>query len=165
MRILGIDPGTALIGWGVIDYGNGTPKAVAYGHISTPAKTELADRLLIIANDLSEIVGKYFPEEAAVEELFFSNNQKTAMSVAQARGAILLTLRRHGLPAHGYTPNQVKQALTSYGRADKKQMQLMVTSILGLPAIPKPDDTADALAVAVCHAFSRKANAVRSLQG
>lgn len=162
MRILGIDPGTALIGWGVIDYGRGTPTAVAYGHISTPAKTELADRLLTIADDLSEIIGRYAPDEAAVEELFFSNNAKTAMSVAQARGAIVLTLRRNGLVAHGYTPNQVKQALTSYGRADKKQMQMMVANILKLPEIPKPDDTADALAVAVCHSFSRKANAVRS---
>lgn len=161
MRIIGIDPGTAIIGWGVVESGSGAPKPVAFGHISTPAGTELGDRLLLIADELGEIVDRYVPEESAVEELFFSNNQKTAIAVAQARGAILLTLRRHRLPVAGYTPNQVKQSVTSYGRADKRQMQLMVKNVLRLDDIPKPDDTADALAIAVCHAFSRKSNAAR----
>ncbi len=158
MKILGIDPGTALVGWGIIETVGADPKPVAYGHISTPAGTELPDRLIRIAEELDAIIRAHRPDEAAVEELFFSNNAKTAMSVGQARGAIVLTARRHGLPVAGYTPNQVKQSLTSYGRADKQQMQMMIKSILRLPDIPKPDDTADALAVAVCHAFSRKTN-------
>lgn len=158
MKILGIDPGTALVGWGVVEAGSGDPKPVAYGHISTPAGTELPDRLVTIAEDLNQLIEQYSPDEAAVEELFFSNNAKTAMSVGQARGAIVLTIRKRLIPVAGYTPNQVKQSLTSYGNADKRQMQMMVKSILRLPDIPKPDDTADALAVAVCHAFSRKTN-------
>jgi crossover junction endodeoxyribonuclease RuvC len=160
MRILGIDPGTAIIGWGVIETAGNHPKPIAYGHITTPAGTELPDRLVTIAEELDRIIGEHAPDEAAVEDLFFSNNAKTAMSVGQARGAIVLTIRKRLIPVAGYTPNQVKQSLTSYGNADKRQMQLMVKSILHLPDIPKPDDTADALAVAVCHAFSRKTNAL-----
>lgn len=156
MRIIGIDPGTAIIGWGIVDVRSGTPEAVAYGHITTPTNASIADRLPQIARDIRVIVATHTPDEAAVEELFFSNNAKTAMTVAQARGAIVLTLREAGLPVGGYTPNQVKQALTSYGGADKRQMQAMVKNILRLQEIPRPDDVADALAIAVCHAFSRK---------
>ncbi|NTW13840.1 MAG: crossover junction endodeoxyribonuclease RuvC [Candidatus Moranbacteria bacterium] len=156
MRIIGIDPGTAIVGWGIVDVEDGRPKAVAYGHITTPAGMYIGERVLLIAEELEKILDEHVPEESAVEELFFSNNAKTAMTVSQARGAILLTLGRFGVTVSGYTPNQVKQSLTSYGRADKHQMQMMVKNILHLPDIPKPDDVADALAVAVCHSFSRK---------
>ena len=160
MKILGIDPGTAIVGWGVVETGSNHPKPIAYGHIETPAGDELPDRLARIAHELDSIIETHAPDESAVEELFFAKNTKTAMSVAQARGAIVLTLRRDRLPVFGYTPNQVKQALTSYGHADKRQMQVMVKSILKLDSTPKPDDVADALAVAVCHAFSRKTNSL-----
>ncbi|MEI6650432.1 MAG: crossover junction endodeoxyribonuclease RuvC [Candidatus Moraniibacteriota bacterium] len=161
MRIIGIDPGTAIVGWGIVDYDKGMPIAVAYGHITTPAGMDISERVVIIATQLEEILALHRPDESAVEELFFSNNAKTAMTVSQARGAILLTLRRFGVTVSGYTPNQVKQSLTSYGSADKHQMQAMIKNILRLSDIPKPDDVADALAVAVCHSFARKTNALR----
>lgn len=161
MRILGIDPGTATVGWAVLEEDSGTLKALGFGHFSTPAKTPLPTRLLEIARDLEGIVARYAPEEAGIESLFFFNNQKTAIAVAQARGAILLTLERLGLPMAEYTPLQVKQALTGYGQADKKQVQLMVKSILRLDAIPTPDDAADAVAIALCHCHSRKINGLR----
>ena len=162
MRIIGVDPGTAIIGWGVVDEVGGKLVAVAYGHISTPAKMELSERLLIIEAELTKILQTWEPEESSVEELFFFNNQKTAISVAQARGVILLTLRHFHVNVVGYTPLQVKQAMTSYGKADKRQVQLMVKSVLGLEDIPKPDDVADALALAVCHTNARKMRLVRA---
>lgn len=161
MRIIGVDPGTATIGWGVVEDIGGKLTAVAYGHISTPAKMELSERLLIIEAELSAILKRWKPEESSVEELFFFNNQKTAISVAQARGVILLTLRHFHVNVVGYTPLQVKQAMTSYGKADKRQVQLMVKSVLNLEDIPKPDDVADALALAVCHTNARKMRLVR----
>lgn len=161
MRIIGVDPGTAIIGWGVVEDIGGKLSAVAYGHISTPAKMELSERLLIIEAELSAILKQWEPEESSVEELFFFNNQKTAISVAQARGVILLTLRHFHVNVVGYTPLQVKQAMTSYGKADKRQVQLMVKSVLNLADIPKPDDVADALALAVCHTNARKMRLVR----
>lgn len=160
MRILGIDPGTATVGWGVVEIEDGKTRSVAYGHIATSKDLPLEKRLAEIANDLETIVKQYQPEEAGVEELFFFNNQKTAISVAQARGAILLTLERLRVSISGYTPLEVKQALTNYGRADKTQVQLMVKSLLKLPRIPKPDDTADALALALCHASRRKVESI-----
>jgi crossover junction endodeoxyribonuclease RuvC len=161
MIILGIDPGTATVGWGVIDVQGSKAIPVAYGHISTSKELELPRRLSEIAADISAIIQKYHPEEAAVEELFFSNNQKTVIAVAQARGCILLTLENLCVSIYGYTPLEVKQALTNYGRADKAQVQLMVKALLKLSAIPKPDDAADALAVALCHASRRKVEQIR----
>lgn len=161
MRILGIDPGTATVGWGVIDIRGGKTVSVAFGHISTSKDLSDEKRLSEIARDLEMIVREYRPEEAAVEELFFFKNQKTIISVAQARGVILLTLENLCVSISGYTPLQVKQALTNYGRADKGQVQLMVQAILKLPEIPTPDDTADALAIALCHASRRKVEAIR----
>lgn len=161
MIILGIDPGTATVGWGVIDVQGSKAIPVAYGHISTSKDLELPKRLSEIAADISAIIQQYRPEEAAVEELFFSNNQKTVIAVAQARGCILLTLENLCVSIYGYTPLEVKQALTNYGRADKAQVQLMVKALLKLAAIPKPDDAADALAVALCHASRRKVEQIR----
>lgn len=161
MRILGIDPGTATVGWGIIEVTGGKATPVAFGHISTSKDLPPEKRLAEIATDLTTIFNQYQPEEAAVEELFFFKNQKTIISVAQARGVILLTLEKLCVSISGYTPLEVKQALTNYGRADKTQVQLMVQALLKLPAIPKPDDTADALAIALCHASRRKMESVR----
>lgn len=162
MRIIGIDPGTATVGWGVIEVRGGKTAAVAFGHISTSKDLAPEKRLAEIGSDLTAIVNQYRPDEAAVEELFFFKNQKTIISVAQARGVILLTLENLCVSISGYTPLQVKQALTNYGRADKGQVQLMVQALLKLPAIPQPDDTADALAIALCHASRRKMETVKS---
>ncbi len=162
MIILGIDPGIATVGWGVIDVQDNQTTAVAFGHISTSPQSPPSRRLAEISRDLSEIISKYRPKEAAVEELFFLNNQKTALMVAQSRGCILLTLENSRVKVHGYTPLEVKQALTNYGRADKSQVQLMVKSLLKLSAVPRPDDVADALAIAICHAHRRKMEAIRN---
>ena len=162
MRILGIDPGTATVGWGVIESVGGKTTSIAFGHISTDKELAPEKRLAEIADDLKAIIKHYKPEEAAVEELFFFKNQKTIISVAQARGVILLTLENLRVSIFGYTPLEVKQALTNYGRADKSQVQLMVKALLKLPSIPKPDDTADALAIALCHASRRKMEAIKN---
>lgn len=151
MRILGIDPGTATVGWAIVESVKGNPAAIAYGHISTSKDLALELRLQEIRDDVAEIVKQYQPDEAALEELFFFSNQKTVISVAQSRGALLLTLADFGLSIAGYTPLQVKQALTGYGKADKQQVQRMAKEILHLNKIPKPDDVADALAIALCH--------------
>jgi crossover junction endodeoxyribonuclease RuvC len=156
--VLGIDPGTATVGWAVLEEKNNEIIPVAYGHISTEAGKKAEARLFEICDDLNKIIEKYRPQEAAIEEIFFFKNQKTVMAVAQARGAILLTLRQKNVKVSGYTPLQVKQALTGYGRAEKKQVQLMVKNIIKLKKLPKPDDTADAIALAVCHINSRKIN-------
>ena len=162
MRILGIDPGTATVGWAVIDLSSGRLSIVDFGHISTSPKTPMTERLLEIAKDLEAIIQKYAPEEASIEELFFAKNVKTAMTVSQARGAILLTLERFCVSIYEYKPNEIKLSLTSYGRADKPQMQEMVKAILKLKSIPKPDDAADACAIAICHANSRKMKTLRT---
>jgi crossover junction endodeoxyribonuclease RuvC len=162
MRILGIDPGTAIVGWGVIELRGAETISIAYGHISTSKDLAPEKRLVEISDNIEQIVELYGPQEAGVEELFFFNNQKTVISVAQARGAILLTLERLRVKIYGYTPLEVKQALTNYGRADKTQVQLMVKAILKLAAIPKPDDAADALALALCHASRRKVEEIRT---
>lgn len=158
LRVLGIDPGTATVGWAVICEKKGKLMPVAYGHISTSSKKRTAERLEEIANDLEKIVRKHKPEEAAVEDIFFFKNLKTAVKVSEARGAILLTLENLNIKIASYTPLQLKQSLTGYGRAEKKQIQIMVKNILNLKNIPKPDDTADALAIAICHLNSRKIN-------
>ena len=154
MILLGIDPGLAIVGWGVIDYQNNRFRPIAYGSIQTPAGMETADRLTLIHRDLAAIIDKYRPAQMAVEELFFTKNITTGIRVAEARGVILMTAREKGLSLAEYTPNQVKQAVVGYGSADKRQVISMVTRILGLPEPPKPDDTADALAIAICHAHS-----------
>lgn len=161
MKILGIDPGTATIGWGIIEIVRGKSQALGYGHISTPKEHTPEARLQELRDDLEAIILKFHPDEAAVEKLFFFNNQKTAIAVAEARGVILLTLIDKKVKIFGYTPLQVKQALTNYGRADKPQMQLMVKTLLKLPALPKPDDVADALAIAMCHASRRRVESAK----
>jgi crossover junction endodeoxyribonuclease RuvC len=152
--ILGIDPGLAIVGWGVIEYQNGRIKPLAYGSINTPAHTDVELRLEMIYNDMSALIERFKPDSMAVEELFFNTNQTTAISVAEARGVILLCARKHNVRIMEYTPLQVKQAVVGYGRAEKKQVIAMVTSLLKLKAPPKPDDTADALAIAICHAHT-----------
>lgn len=150
MKILGIDPGTATVGWGMIEAIDGKPRVIAYGHIATEKSLPIEKRLQEIQSDLRALIKRYQPDRAAVESLFFFSNQKTAMTVAEARGVILLTLADFSLSIAEYTPLQVKQSLTNYGRAGKPQMQLMVQKLLGLKEIPRPDDAADALALALC---------------
>ncbi|MGK2848452.1 MAG: crossover junction endodeoxyribonuclease RuvC [Minisyncoccota bacterium] len=162
MRILGIDPGTATVGWGIIDVTGNHLTPVAFGHISTAKTLPPAKRLVEITRDLTTVIQQHQPAESAVEEIFFTNNQKTIISVAQARGCILLTLENLCVKIFSYTPLEVKQALTNYGRADKAQVQRMVRALLKLTAIPKPDDTADALAIALCHASRRKMEAIQN---
>ena len=155
MIILGIDPGLAIVGWGVIESERGIVRPIAYGAITTPAHTDIEARLLMIQNDLETVINKYKPDEMAVEELFFNTNITTGIAVAEARGVILCTAHKLGVKISEYTPLQVKQAVVGYGKAEKHQVIAMVTSILKLPAPPKPDDTADAVAIAICHAQSR----------
>ncbi len=154
MIILGIDPGIAIVGWGVIESVRGSTRPVAYGAITTPAHTKVEERLLTIQKDLENIINKYKPDEMAIEELFFNTNTTTAIVVAEARGVILTTAHRLGVKISEYTPLQVKQAVVGYGKAEKKQVISMVSSILKLPKPPKPDDVADAVAIALCHAQS-----------
>lgn len=154
MIILGIDPGIAIVGWGVVSYEKGSFTTLGYGAIRTESGLPVEDRLAIIHRELYEIIDKYKPECMSVEELFWNTNQKTGIVVAEARGVIICLARRMGLKIFEYTPLQVKQAVTGYGRADKKQMEMMVTTLLKLAETPKPDDTADALAIAICHAHS-----------
>ena len=154
MRILGIDPGFAIVGWGVVEYSGSRFKILGYGSVQTPSSMKIEDRLDAIFSELTAIIEKFSPDVMAVEELFFNTNITTGIKVAQARGVILLAANQKGVPIAEYTPLQVKQAVTGYGRAEKKQVITMVTMILGLDKPPKPDDTADALAIAVCHAHS-----------
>ena len=156
MRILGIDPGTGILGFGVIEIDSkNKANLVDAGVIRTPVKQPDAERLLTIYDELKEIISDLKPGVIVVEKLFFAQNVTTAMTVAQARGVVLLLGQQHGLALYEYTPLQIKQALTGYGRADKNQMQEMVRVILGLKEKPKPDDCADALAAAICHSMSR----------
>ena len=153
MIILGIDPGIATMGYGVVEkLQNGNTVALDYGVVVTPKDESLPVRLAMLEEGLSRILNKYSPQEVAVEELFFTKNITTGIAVAQARGVILLTCAKQCGRLFEYTPMQIKQALTGYGRADKQQMQHVVASILRLKNLPKPDDAADALAVALCHA-------------
>jgi crossover junction endodeoxyribonuclease RuvC len=151
MYILGIDPGFAIVGWGIVEASRGKVRPVAYGAITTPAHAPIESRLLMIQNDLEAIIDKYHPEEMAVEELFFNTNITTGIAVAEARGVIICTAHKHGVKVSEYTPLQVKQAVVGYGKAEKQQVIAMVTALLKLPKPPKPDDTADALAIAICH--------------
>ena len=152
MRILGIDPGFAIVGWGIIDSERGNIRPVAYGAITTPAHTSLESRLLTIQRDLESLIEKYKPDEMAIEELFFNTNITTGIKVAQARGVLVLSAIKSCGKLYEYTPLMVKQALTGEGRAEKWQVQYMVKTILKLAKEPRPDDAADALAIAICHA-------------
>lgn len=151
MVILGIDPGIAIVGWGVLSYDNNKFTPLGYGSITTGPESPLEDRLASIYDELDAIIKKYRPDAVSVEELFWNTNQKTGIIVAQARGVILLCIRKNDVPFFEYTPLQVKQSVTGYGRADKKQMITLVTMLLALDEPPKPDDTADALALAITH--------------
>ena len=157
LKVLGIDPGTATIGWAVLSKETGSNfETVAYGHIETSPEKSEEERILEIGQDIDKIVKKYKPQEAALEKLFFFKNKKTIIEVSQARGAIILALGKNGVSVSNYTPLQLKQSITGYGKAEKNQIQYMTKKILELSSLPKPDDTADALAIAICHINSRK---------
>lgn len=152
MRILGIDPGYAIIGWGLLNYERGRFSTLDFGAVTTEAGTPFVQRLQQIYTDLSLILAKHQPQEMAIEKLYFQNNQKTAIEVAEARGVILLAAQNAGVPIYEYTPLQVKSAVTGFGQAQKAQVMEMTRRLLRLQQVPKPDDTADALAIAICHA-------------
>jgi crossover junction endodeoxyribonuclease RuvC len=151
MLVLGIDPGTALCGYGLVRAEKDDLSLVAYGAVSTPANSPLPTRLLQIYDGLSALVKEYRPDAAAVEKLFFAKNARTALAVGHARGIALLVAAQANLPVFEYTPNEVKQAIVGYGGADKHQMQQMVRMLLRLDFVPEPDDAADAIAIAICH--------------
>lgn len=154
MRILGIDPGYAIMGYGVLDYTGNRFTTIEYGAITTSAEMPMPERLKALYDGLMNVINEYHPDEASIEELFFHNNAKTAIGVGEARGVAILACVEGGLEIFEYTPLQIKQALAGYGQASKKQVQSMVKMILNLSEVPKPDDTADAVAAAICHAHS-----------
>ena len=154
MIVLGIDPGYAIVGCGVVEYQNNRFRPLAYGAITTEAHTPFNLRIEKIFDEANEIIQKYRPDAMAIEKLFFNTNQKTAIDVAQARGALVLAAQKNKVPIFEYTPLQVKQSVVGYGRAEKKQVQEMTRVMLNLEKIPKPDDAADALAMAICHCHS-----------
>jgi crossover junction endodeoxyribonuclease RuvC len=157
MLVIGIDPGTAITGYGLVrEKEDGTLEAVEYGVIETPAKSPMPERLVLLHEKLKEILSQQQPDSSAVEMLFFQRNVKTAITVGQGRGVVLLALAQADVPIAEYTPLEIKQAITGYGGADKRQMQDMVRTLLNLEEAPKPDDAADALAVAICHLHSVK---------
>ncbi len=151
MIVIGIDPGLALMGFGVVESDGYRFKMLDYGVIDTPAHTPDSDRLLMLWQGLNQLFEKYKPDAVSIEELFFNKNVKTAISVGQARGVAILAVKSNNIPLFEYTPLQAKQAVVGYGRAEKKQIQMMVKTILNLKEIPKPDDAADALAIAITH--------------
>ena len=159
MVVLGIDPGLATLGWGVLKNDRGRFETIDYGVVLTPKEESLPVRLAMLEEGVNKLIDKYHPDEIALEELFFNNNITTGINVAQARGVILLTCVKKCGRLYEYTPLQIKQALTGYGRADKKQMQIMVKTLLRLDNIPKPDDAADALAVALTHCQTNRLSA------
>lgn len=152
MRVLGIDPGTGILGFGVVEQAHGKPKLIDAGVIRTPVHQPLAERLVTIHDELAQLMGAHRLDALSVEKLFFARNVTTAISVSHARGVVLLLGQQRGIPIFEYTPMQIKQAITGYGKADKKQIQEMVRVMLGLAEVPKPDDCADALAAALTHA-------------
>lgn len=154
LLVLGIDPGYAIVGYGVVQYHQNRFTPIAYGAVTTKAGVEFSARLDTIYQDVAEIMRRYRPEALAIEKLFFNTNTTTAIDVAQARGVILLAAHQNGIPVYEYTPPQVKQAVTGYGKAEKKQIQELTRRLLRLEKVPKPDDTADALAMAICHCHS-----------
>lgn len=151
MRILGLDPGTAITGYGIIDIVEGEPRVVTYGVIRTEPEVPMPQRLLAIFEEIGALLSEYVPDAAAIEEVFFGRNITTAITVGQARGVLLLALARAGVPIEEYSPPKIKDAVTGYGKADKHQMQLMVRNLLHLEETPRPDDAADGLAVALTH--------------
>ncbi len=163
MLILGIDPGTAIMGHGLIEQKGNQLKPIKYASWRTSANLPMPERLLLLYQEIEAFIKEYKPDVVAVEELFFNRNTTTAISVGQARGVILLAAAQAGLSVYEYTPLQVKQAVVGYGKADKQQVQHMVKALLGLKEIPKPDDTADALAIAICHAHS--AHLLKRMEG
>lgn len=160
MRILGIDPGYAIMGWGVIDNIGNRFEVVDYGAVTTSKDMDMPLRLKQLYNSLMDIIARTEPETAAIEQLFYNTNQKTVIMVGQARGVAMLACANSGLEINEYTPLQIKQALVGYGRAEKKQVQTMVKTILGLDEIPKPDDTADAIAAAITHAHAARGRSI-----
>lgn len=154
MIILGIDPGYAIVGYGVVEYKNNHFRDIDHGAIITEAGLPFNKRLRIIYDEFNAVAEKHRPDAVSIEKLFYNSNQKTVIDVAQARGIIMLAAEQHGIPVFEYTPLQVKQSVVGYGRAEKKQVQEMIKRILSLETVPKPDDTADALAMAICHAHS-----------
>ena len=154
MLILGIDPGYAIVGFGLVEADRGKYRMAACGAINTPARVRLPARLWQIATDLEDLIGQFHPDVMAIEELFFNQNVTTGIGVAQARGVILMMAEKLGLPVCEYNPSQVKQAVVGYGKAEKRQVMDMTRRLLNLSAVPKPDDAADAVAVALCHARS-----------
>lgn len=154
MVILGIDPGYAIVGFGVLSSGEGKQKLVSCGAINTPAGIPLPARLLQISLDLEQLIVQFRPDAMAIEELYFNHNVTTGIGVAQARGVILMTAQKLALPIFEYNPSQVKQSVVGYGKAEKRQVMEMTKRLLGLASVPKPDDAADAVAIALCHARS-----------
>lgn len=154
MRILGIDPGVATVGFGVIESDRGRQRMIQYGAITTPAGLPLATRLVQIGDDMEQLIAQFQPDELAIEELFFSKNITTGIAVAHGRGVVLYTAEKMHLPIYEYTPMQVKQAVVGYGLAEKRQVMDMTRRLLQLKSVPRPDDAADALAIAICHARS-----------
>ena len=164
MRILGIDPGVATIGFGLVEADRAKAHMVTYGAITTPAGLPLSKRLYQISNDMESLIGQLKPEVISIEELFFNNNITTGIQVAQARGVILAACAGRGLEPRAYTPSQVKQAVVGYGKAEKKQVMEMTRMLLNLSGVPRPDDAADALAIALCHIHSAGSFMPRNLR-
>lgn len=160
MLVLGIDPGTATTGYGLVEEDKGKSRMIDYGTITTSPSTPMPERLLVISRELENILQKYGPDAVAIEQLFFHRNVKTAVTVAQSRGVLLMTAAGAGISIAEYTPLQVKQSVVGYGNASKRQVQLMVQALLSLKTLPRPDDAADALAIAICHLHSYKVNAL-----
>ncbi len=165
MIVLGIDPGTAIMGYGVVSYQNSKHKPLAYGVLRTNKDEKTEDRLKQLFQGINELLDEYRPDVMAVEELFFNRNVTTAITVGQARGVALLAASLRGIPVGEYTPLQVKQAVVGYGRAEKQQVQYMIQRILGLQEVPKPDDAADALAIAICYCQFGGKSSWRSSKG
>ncbi|MDD3890213.1 MAG: crossover junction endodeoxyribonuclease RuvC [Syntrophomonadaceae bacterium] len=160
MLVLGIDPGTAITGYGLVDHKSGKEKLITYGTITTPAGMKMHLRLCIINQEIDRLIAEYKPDAVAVEEIFYQKNAKTVITVAQSRGVVLMTAASAGVEVAEYTPLQVKQAVVGYGNAEKKQVQIMVQKILSMQQIPRPDDAADALAIAICHIHSYRLGAL-----
>jgi crossover junction endodeoxyribonuclease RuvC len=160
MLVLGIDPGTAITGWGIVEQDGDSLALVDYGTVTTAQGAPLTERLQVIYRELSQILSTHRPDVVAVEKLFFSKNVRTALVVGHARGVVLLAIADAGLPLHEYTPLEVKQSVSGYGRASKEQVQKLVQILLGLDFIPEPDDAADAIAVAICHIHSARLEAM-----
>lgn len=161
MLVLGIDPGTAITGYGLVEGQGSRERLVDYGTVLTSAGMEMPARLCIIQQELAQVIDKYRPQAMAIEQIYYHKNAKTVITVAQSRGVAIVTSASAGLPVYEYTPLQVKQSVVGYGQADKKQVQLMVQRLLRMKEIPRPDDAADALAIALCHLHSYRLNGLK----